>query len=321
MQMAELFDLSMRVYRTLGWRILGASIVPTLFSLSGVAFLFQYVLPSFGTTAHGTNESGQVIEAGMDLLLGIFVAGPLILIGISLATTYIAPLVSDFMHGLPPNTKAASESQWRSAPKMVWLSIRESVLASSGILISGVFFFLSWAATFVTASDNVIAGLVLVCGILALIGGMIVILYVVSVHAIVAPASAIEELSGKAAGARSKELMRSRPYQGSGYEAVWALYFLMSFLALILGLGTSAVSSLVGITNWAGALNLRAFRPVIEGVIDLLPYYLTLWVVIPVWAVTVTIIYFERRVRLEGYDIEALAADVWHPDREDRLRP
>ena len=63
-----------------------------------------------------------------------------------------------------------------------------------------------------------------------------------------------------------------------------------------------------------------ALRPIVEGVLALVPYFLSLWVVIPVWAVTVTIIYFERRVRLEGYDIEALAADVWHPEREDRLR-
>ena len=61
-------------------------------------------------------------------------------------------------------------------------------------------------------------------------------------------------------------------------------------------------------------------RPIVEGVVGLLPYFLSLWVTIPVWAVTVTIIYYERRVRLEGYDIEALAQDVWHPNREDRLR-
>jgi hypothetical protein len=95
---------------------------------------------------------------------------------------------------------------------------------------------------------------------------------------------------------------------------------LIFMLGLILILGAEALNEIVGITNWAGALDLRALRPIIEGACDLIPIYLTLWVCVPVWAVTVTIIYYERRVRLEGYDIEALAADVWRPERENRLR-
>jgi hypothetical protein len=320
MQMAEMFDLSLRVYRTLGWRILAASIVPTLFSLAGVAFLFQYVLPGFFTTNQGTKESGQVMEAAMNMLLGVFVAGPLMLIGIALATTYIAPLVSDFMHGLPPDLNAARQAQWKNAPRMLWLSIRESLIGASGVVVGGLFLFLSYASTFVTAPDNVISGLVLVLGIVALCGGAIVILYVVSIHAIVAPISSLEGVTAKIAGKRSKELMKSRPYQGSGYESIWALYMLILVLALILGLGTAMGLGALGVTNWAGALNLRQLRPVVEGAADLLPYFLSLWVIIPVWAVTVTIVYFERRVRLEGYDIEALAADVWHPDHENPIR-
>ena len=111
MQLGELFDLSMRVYRVLGWRILAASAVPTVFSLAGFAFLLQYVMPGFASTTQGTSQQGQVAEAAINMLLGIFVAGPLILIGISMATTYIAPLVSNFMHGLPPDYKAADEEK------------------------------------------------------------------------------------------------------------------------------------------------------------------------------------------------------------------
>jgi len=320
MQLTELFDLSLRLYRTLGWRILSACILPSIFTLAGVAFLFEYVLPGFFTTNQGTKEAGQVVEAVINLGLGVFVAGPLMLIGISLATTYIAPLVSDFMHGLPPNLKAAQEAQWKSAPKMLLLSIKESLLATSGVIVGAIFLFLSWAATFVTASDNVIAGLVAVCGVLALVAGSLMVLYVISIHAIIAPVSAIEDVTWRKAGKRSKELMRSRPYQGSGYEAVWSLYSLLFFIVMIVGGGTFTIAKLVDITNWAGALNLREFRPIIEGAFGLVPYFLCIWVIIPVWAVTVTMIYFERRVRLEGYDIEALAADVWHPEREDSLR-
>ena len=320
MQLGELFDLSMRVYRVLGWRILAASAVPTVFSLAGFAFLLQYVMPGFASTTQGTSQQGQVAEAAINMLLGIFVAGPLILIGISMATTYIAPLVSNFMHGLPPDYKAAQQAQWKSAPRMLWVSIRESLIAACGVLIGGLLLFLSWILSKVTATNDSTAGVVLGIGWLAIVLGCLWTLVVVSVHALVAPVASLENASASDASKRSRGLMKSRPYQGSGYDSVWSLYGLILMLSLALYFGAAALNNLIGVTDWAGALDLRAFRPVILGAANLAPIFVTLWVTVPVWAVTVTIIYFERRVRLEGYDIEALAADLWQPVREDRLR-
>jgi len=255
MQLSELFDLSLRVYRTLGWRILAASVVPSLFSLAGLGFLFQYVLPGFFTTNQCTKQNGQVVDAGINLLLGIFVACPLILIGISLATTFIAPLVADFMHGLQPDLKAAREAQWKTAPRMLVLSLKESFLALSGVIVGAIFLFLSYyAASLPGLSDNALAGIIAVLGVLAIVGGCMVVLFVISIHAIVAPVCAIEGARVKVAGKRSKELLKSRPYQGSGYEAIWSLYLLMSFLVLIIGVGFASGAKVVGVTNWGGGL-------------------------------------------------------------------
>jgi hypothetical protein len=44
-----------------------------------------------------------------------------------------------------------------------------------------------------------------------------------------------------------------------------------------------------------------------------------LWVLIPVWCTTTTILYFERRIRLEGYDIELLARDMVRSRKESRF--
>lgn len=320
MKLAELFDLSLRVYRTLGWRILVASAAPTLFTLAGLAFLFDYVLPGFTSTKQGTSESLQVLEAGANLFLGVVVAGPLVLIGISLATTYIAPLVADFMHGVSPDYKAAAEAQWKSAPRILWVSIRESLFASSGAIVGGLLLTVSWMLSHMTGDQTAIAGYVLVAGVLALAFGAFVALFVVSTHALVAPIAVLEKATARVAARRSRDLMRARPFQGSGYDSIWSLYLLLAMLGLILGSGAGALTQLVGVTHWANALNLRTAQPILEGAIGLMPTYLMLWVTVPVWAVTVTIIYFERRVRLEGYDIEALAADVWQADRQARVR-
>lgn len=320
MQLSELFDLSLRVYRTLGWRILVASAAPSLFTLAGIAFLFQYVIPGFALTKEGSAESAQVTQAAVNLLLGTVVAGPLMLIGISLATTYVAPLVSNFMHGLAPDFKAAQEAQWKTAPRMLWVSVRESLLAASGTIAGGFLLFASWGITQLTPEDNAVAGIVMVLGIFALVVGGIGALFVVSTHALVAPIAVLENVDAKIAGRRSRELMKSRPYHGGGYDSVWTLYLLLAMLIFILGAGSATLTQVAGVHSWAIALNLRSFQPILEGAVGLIPYYLTLWVIVPVWAVTVTIIYFERRVRLEGYDIEALAADVWRSDGQDPVR-
>ena len=291
MQLSELFDLSLRVYRTLGWRILVASAVPTLFSLAGLTFLVTKIFPGFVWTKLGTSQFGQATDAAVNMVLGVLVAGPLILIGVSLATTYIAPLVADFMHGLPPDYKAAGEAQWKTAPRMLLVSIRESLIASSGAVVGGALLFLSWYINNITSTSDSIAGLVLVVGIFALVIGGVLALVLVSTHALVAPITVLEKVGAAVAARRSRDLMKARPYHGSGYDSVWTLYLLVAFLAGIIMAGASAITAILGVSSWAAALDLRAWRPIIESAINLLPIYVTLWVTVPVWAVTVTIVY------------------------------
>lgn len=320
LQLGELFDLSLRVYRTFGLRIMAASALPTLFTLAGFAFVFQYILPSFLWTREGASQATQVGQTVANLLLGIVVAGPLILIGVSLVTAYAAPVVASFMHGLPPDFKAAQGIQWKLAPKLTVASLGQAILGAGGALVGCGLLVLSWSLSGTTSQSSSIAGVVLILAILAIALGGIGALVVVSMHALVAPITALEGLRPGAAAKRSRQLMKSRLSHGSGYDRVWALYVLVGFIGFVMMVGAEVLWEVAGIDNWADQLNLQAYKPILDTFLALAPPYLTLLVTIPVWAVTVTIIYFERRVRLEGYDIEALAADVWKTGSEDGLR-
>ena len=52
---------------------------------------------------------------------------------------------------------------------------------------------------------------------------------------------------------------------------------------------------------------------------DLLPGFAVIWLTVPVWCTTCTLLFYERRIRLEGYDIDALAKEIWRADRQSRF--
>lgn len=320
MNHSETFDLSLQLYRMVGWPLLKVTVFPTFFCLAAVAFFADYVAPGYAWTEAGNAPSEQIVEAIVLTLLSVFVAAPLMIIGVSMISAIASRLVSDFMVGNVPDIKAATLSLKRTLPRLLWLGARETLIGSSGVLISAALFVLSGYLNMTTDTTSPMAGVIYGLGILAIFAAFIVFAIQACFHALVAPAAVLENLGAKAAARRSRQLMKAHGYHPSGYERIINLYLLLLFIAAILGAGFGSVFALfspneiirnVGLGGAPGAI--------LEQAIALLPLFLVLWTVIPVWAVTVTIIYYERRVRLEGYDIEALAAEVWRADRQNRF--
>jgi hypothetical protein len=92
------------------------------------------------------------------------------------------------------------------------------------------------------------------------------------------------------------------------------------FLSLLVGAGLMGFLSLIGFeTRVASALDNLPYGGLVAKAVGLVPLFLWVWTLVPIWATTIAIIYYERRIRLEGYDIEALAADVWRTSRQTRF--
>ena len=130
----------------------------------------------------------------------------------------------------------------------------------------------------------------------------------------------LEGLKPREAARRSVALMKGIGPIQSGYGNVWTLYVVLFFVSLLVGLGLNGALGMLGFPDrFASHLdNLPYGGLLVEG-LRLIPLFLWVWTIVPVWSVTITIIYYERRIRLEGYDIEALAADVWRTDRQNRF--
>jgi hypothetical protein len=101
---------------------------------------------------------------------------------------------------------------------------------------------------------------------------------------------------------------------------VWALVILVGLLFIFILGGITLALNQTGAMDWVRQISPNLpFRPLIIGAIGYLATFLTIWTVIPVWCTTTTILYYERRIRLEGYDIESLAKDIWRADRHSRF--
>ena len=77
MTSSEVIDTAIRIYQQLGWSFLKATVVPSLFIVAALAFIIDYVLPSFFTTKDASNLTTQFGEVAFAVGLAIVVGGPL----------------------------------------------------------------------------------------------------------------------------------------------------------------------------------------------------------------------------------------------------
>jgi hypothetical protein len=224
------------------------------------------------------------------------------------------------MLGNVPSVDGAIRAAKRSLGTLIRVHFWEFLLACSGIIGAFGLSILSSTLDVSTGQENVAAGLVALFAILGFFVGGVIFLVVVSRHALAAPVTVIEGVGPRAAGKRSVALMRGKGPIISGYGHVWALYIVLFFLSLLIAAGLWGFLSMIGFeTRIAASLDNLPYGGVVAKAVGLVPLFLWVWTLVPVWATTVAIIYYERRIRLEGYDIAALAADVWRTDRQTRF--
>jgi hypothetical protein len=320
LESSEVIDVATRVFQSLGHSFLRLTVVPTLLCLAAYAFLVGYVLPLLFATRDPSNFEAQLGEVALSLALALFVAAPIFLFGASLTSAIVIRLVADLMSGSVPDASAAVKAARRDLPALLRLNVRQLLLSTSGLLLSMLLLVASALLARHTAEENIVAGLTVIAAFLGLAIGALLFLFVRQIYALAAPVVVLEGIAPAAAAQRSKDLLAATGYHPSGYGAVWTLYTVAAFAALSLWLGTSFILDMIRSWGPAEALLLRLpLQDLVQEALSLAPMFMTLWFLLPLWASTVTIIYFERRIRMEGYDIEVLASEVWRADRKGRF--
>lgn len=320
METTEIMDLAMRVYQTFGLVLLKASAMPALFCFAALTFWSEFVLPSLTQTSHVGNVQAQIGEAMISITLGAAIGGPLFLIGLSYASAVTVHLVSDFIGGRIPNERGAHNGARRSMGKMFWLNVRELFQAWSGLLLALGAIAASALLSNVLSAESLWPVVVSMVAVFGFLIGLFVLPWVMARHALAPAVIVLEDRKPGDAVKGSINLMKGTPWTPSGFGTVVLLFFVELLLLFLIWLGASTSLGLFevfdqarGLADWpvVGALVLKA--------LELFPHFLAVWIIIPVWCTTTTLLYYERRIRLEGYDILALAQEVWRVDRQSRF--
>ena len=311
MNSSEVLDTALRIYQRLGLTFLRITVAPALLCLAAVGFVQNFVLPGLFLTKSNGSPTQMISDVAGALALAVFVGGPLFLLGISYSSSAVVHLVSDYMIGNNPDPDAAAISARSVLPRLFLVNLKELCLSLSGIIVSTAIMAAGGYMAAVTPDSDSSAGAVATIGILAMIAGIVIFLYFIACDALAAPIAVLEGLGPRKVSKRSRQLLKRVGYHPSGTGTVWSAFFLIAFIALVLEVGLLFFSEILNLPDrLASLLSSVPGEPLFLRAFDLVPSYLVLWTLTPVWATVITIVYYERKIRLEGFDIDALAAEI-----------
>jgi hypothetical protein len=311
----------LRLFQAIGWRLLRISVGPALLCLASVSFTTEYALPRFLVTDHPEVFQAQIGEAMVTFALLVFIAGPVFLTGVAATVAGVTVLVSDYILGNVPDERLAQRRVVEVLPRLFVLSFRDAFIQFGGFLF--VFFVFATAAYLGSFGPQYsdLSGWMFMFGCLAIIPAVIFFLYNGGVRALTPSVLILEDLGIREASKRSKYLAKARDPRGTGQFTLFQVSMTAIFLMILLEVGIYAMKSILGLDAQLQSLtNLLPFPALWQQAIDLVPIYLALWFTIPFIASAATLLYYDRRIRFEGYDIEVLASEIATSDRQVRFR-
>lgn len=316
----QLADNAIQTFQSMGKDILALTLLPTFLSFLGLVFIQEFVIPRMVTTSDPTSLGTQISEVFVALVVAVAVAAPLFLIGIALINGLVISMVSDYVCGRVPDLAAAKSNATRLMKKLFIVSLAKLGWSFASLVVAGLMLAFSAWLSQNNSSDVIMA----FSGMVALLGFVLFFLLLVlqiGRYSLAYAAAFHENLGAVAATKRSADLLKSRGMVPSGYDALRSAEGLMLFIGflLLMGLGTIiGILSLNELLPTAGET--LGIRDLVEVALALLPTFLVLWLMQPIWATATTLIYFDRRFRLEAYDVELLAQDVWRTHQQARFQ-
>lgn len=316
----EIIDAALRIYQQLGLSFLRLSVVPALLCLSSIAFVLEYVIPGLFYSQDSGNFLVHVGNVLLAMALAVFVGGPLFLAGLSYTSCLVVGMVSDYTVGNAVDAAAAREAAIKAMPRLFRVTMRELMIAFVWILPGTAITLYGIYLTSHTDQRSPVAGIAAMMGLLAIGAGGIVSLTVLANDAVAPPVAVLENLGASQAGKRARSLMKRAPMHGNGSSAVYGLYATIAFIGFAMWIGLSFSLSLLHVDDLLKhTLFGLPFGVVLRTALALVPSFFALWTIIPLWAIAVTLIYFDRRIRLEGFDIEILARNLARSSRKSRF--
>lgn len=316
----EILDLSTRLYRKLAWPILRLTLPSMVLLYAGLVFFQGFVLPGLLTTSAPDDIRVQFGELMTVYAIALFVALPIVVIALGHTVGLTTRLIADYMLEQKVDLDAAAGAAKKGAMTMVGLLT--SIFLRSGIvlMVSGGLMMVS-AYSEQAGYTSGLADLATLFAVLGLIAGFIMVPIVMSRLCLAPAIAVVEGMPPRTARKRSGTLMARSRHIASGYDTLLSLWVVSFFVALVLWLGFFGAFSMSTLSGFIQGLSGRSILwSIFAETLMTLPTFLAVWLLVPFMTCCVTVLYFDRRVRLEALDIEEMAHDVLKGTQEADLR-
>ncbi len=316
----EMIDLATRLYHKLAWPILRLTLPSMCLLYAGLIFFQGFVLPGLLTTSNPDDTMVQFQELMVVYAVALFVALPVVVIALGHSVGLATRLISDYVMEQKIDVEAAVRSARIGSRTMVGLLLQIFLRSGVVLMVSGAFMMVSAyyeQSGQVSVFGDVVAGF----AVMGLIASFVVIPIVMSSLALAPSVAAIEVVRPAVAMRRSKELMRKSRHITSGYDTIVSIWLLALLVALMLWGGFYAAYAMSGLGGLVDDLAGRSVLWALAGeTLKTLPTFAAMWTLVPFVTCCLTVLYYDRRVRLEALDIETMAHDVLRGSEEADLR-
>ncbi len=315
---SEVVDVASKVYQNLAGPMLRQSLVPMAFCYAALVQVVAFVIPYIFST-RTSQLAGQIMEVAFGLGVALLVALPLFVLGVGYTMAVCGRLVADFVMGEAPDEKQAVACAKKATPKMMLLTADLLMRAALPALL-GVGFMTLSAALGQSGGGDGISALAGLAAVIAFLLTIVSIPYALYSYALAPTAMVFEDIGARAAKRRSKLLMKKYPFHGNANSALFIVWVIVLIIGLALIGGFTVLVSFIAATPFYQGLAFSGTGGVLlKTLIEMLPTFLTAWLLVPLYATTTTVLYFDRRVRIEAFDIRTLTEDIEHADRRTIL--
>ncbi|MBS1709545.1 MAG: hypothetical protein JSS65_12600 [Armatimonadetes bacterium] len=314
---SEVVDVATRVYQNLAGPMLRQSLLPMVFCYAAIVQVTAFVIPFIFQT-HTTALAGQVAEVMLGVGVALLVSMPLFVLGVGYTMAVCGRLAADFVMGEEPDEARAVELAKKATPKMMRL-IGDILLRTAGPLLLGVVF-MTVSAVVGQAGGETVSVLSGFLAVTAFILSVVAVPWALYSYALAPTAMVFEGVDGKTARHRSRLLMKKYPFHGGANSALGIVWVIILVVSVALLAGFTTLVGVIAATPFYQNLSFAGTGgQVLRTMVEMLPTLLTCWLVVPLYATTTAVLYFDRRVRIEAFDIRTLTEDIQHADRRSIL--
>lgn len=314
---AEQLDAITYIARCLGSLFIRSTAGPMVIAYLTILVLQNAFLPAiFSVDAGRTSPIDQISQVTSSVIAALLFGLPLMLGSLAYAQSLIALLTTQFLLGETPSLPKAQGivlDRWKLITKC------QLLLAARSLVMPFICLVLFAVGSF--GEDSTLTG---VSSTLAMFTLLLSIVWVPSIatHNALVPIIAVtEDVTARQSFKRNSELLSqvkigSVVVHRSGKELmgqIWALIFL---LAVVSGFGYGSLLSMFDIAVEAQRIfQSEGSGAIVRSIITMIPWFLALWCAVCIWSVAIAVVYFDRRIRLEGLDIDLLAKEANHRTR------